>query len=234
MSIYPLLVPDGICEQDCSCGIDSAPDDEKNPSARECEQRELSLCAAVGAVLFASTRPLTAETLSEVCNANISDIEDALERIKTVFSSDVVGFSVIEIGGGFQLRTDPRAARAIQKLVGPKAKRLSRAAAETLAVVAYKQPVQRSEIEAIRGVDALPTLKTLLESKLIRIVGRGDAVGQPTLYGTTESFLERFGLRDLSELPSVRDIAQLAEDPGEADGSEIEQGAEEPGGDAQT
>ncbi len=178
-------------------------------------ESELALSARLGALLFASTRPLSIETLAEAVSAEAGAVETAIESLKLVLSGDELGFSLIEVSGGYQLRSDPRAAKTVQKLIGPKGKRLSRAAAETLAVVAYKQPVQRSEIEAIRGVDALPTIKTLLDAKLIRIVGRGDAVGQPTLYGTTESFLERFGLRDLAELPPVREIEQLVEEPGE-------------------
>ena len=98
-----------------------------------------------------------------------------------------------------------------------RSKRLSKAAAETLAIVAYRQPVQKAEIEAIRGVDAIQTVKTLLDAKLIRIVGRDTTPGTPALYGTTDVFLEKFGLADLSELPSVRELKELESEPDESE-----------------
>ena len=97
-----------------------------------------------------------------------------------------------------------------------KPRKLSQAALETLAVVAYQQPVVKSEIDKIRGVDVAPTIKTLLERKLIKILGYQASVGQPALYGTTEDFLSIFGLNALSELPSLRDLKALVKEPGEA------------------
>lgn len=122
------------------------------------------------------------------------------------------------MGGSYQYRSLPSLKPTIQKMVTAKMKRLSKAAAETLAVVAYKQPVTRAEIEAIRGVDALPTLRTLLDGILIRIIGREDTPGSPALYGTTDKFLERFGLADLSELPTIREVTELMDEPSEFDG----------------
>ena len=96
-------------------------------------------------------------------------------------------------------------------------RRLSPPALETLAIVAYRQPIVKSDVEKIRGVDATPTLKTLLEKGFVRIVGHRDSVGQPALYGTTEKFLHVFGIRSLSELPTLRDLKELESDPGEVD-----------------
>ena len=179
------------------------------------EGLQLSLIAKISAVLFVSPRPQTIDTFSKATGATAEEVETALHELACLYQEDLHGFSLVTVGDAYQLRTSPRAAKTIQALIPPRAKRLSRAAAETLAVIAYKQPVQRAEIESIRGVDALPTLKTLIESGLIRVVGRDSAAGQPALYGTTPKFLERFGLKDLSELPTVRELGQLSEDPGE-------------------
>ena len=179
----------------------------------------IAITAKLCSLLFVAPKPLTAEVLAEAAREDIEETEAALLEIQGFFSDDVHGFSLEEVMGGYQFRTAPSVASTLKRLIPARAKRLSRAAAETLAVIAYKQPVQRAEIEAIRGVDALPTLKTLLDAKLVRIIGREDTVGQPALYGTTPAFLEKFGLNDLSELPSIREIEELSTEPGE--GSEI-------------
>ncbi len=176
----------------------------------------LPLSARIGALLFVSTRPLTVETLAELSRSSEEDVDAAIETLQNDLREETHGFSLYEVGGAWQMRTSPRNSSVVQRLIPPRARRLSRAAAETLAVIAYKQPVQRAEIEAIRGVDALPTLRTLLDARLIRIVGREATPGQPALYGTTGTFLEKFGLRDLSELPTVRELVELAEEPGES------------------
>lgn len=176
----------------------------------------LGLPAQISALLFIATAPLSIEDIARVTGSTHDAVQDALSRVQEFYIDSVHGFSLVDVNGGYQLRTASAALSVISKFRPPKAKRLSRAAAETLAVVAYKQPVHRAEIESIRGVDALPTLKTLLDSKLIRIVGKEDSVGHPALYGTTPRFLEIFGLRDLSDLPSMRDLQQFAKEPGDA------------------
>ena len=169
----------------------------------------LSPVAVVSSLLFVSAKPLSFDALLEATELQAPDLEAAIEELRHLFQDDLHGFCLAEVAGGFQFRSSPRAAVAIKRLLPPKSKRLSRAAAETLAVIAYKQPVERSEIEAIRGVDSLPTIRTLLDAKLIRIVGNQDTPGRPALYGTTTAFLEKFGLRDLSQLPSLRELDQL-------------------------
>ena len=177
---------------------------------------DLPLLARVSSLLFVSPRPLSIDTIAQATDATHEDVEVILAELANIYREEYHGFSLHQVGESYELRSSPKAASTIRRLIPARAKRLSRAAAETLAVIAYKQPVQRSEIEAIRGVDALPTLKTLLDAALIRVVGRDNSVGQPALYGTTTRFLERFGLRDLSELPTVRELSQLAAEPGEA------------------
>ena len=178
---------------------------------------EVPLRAAVSALLFVSSKPLTIETLARASRATTEDVAEVLALLSAELTADAFGFVLVEVAGAYQLRSAPSLAVVVKRLVRQRDRRLSRAAAETLAVVAYKQPVGRAEIEAIRGVDALPTLKTLLDAKLVRIVGRDSSVGHPALFGTTDRFLERFGLADLSELMSVKEVEQLVRDPGEGD-----------------
>ena len=179
------------------------------------------LAKEISALLFVSTKPMPLEKLTEIFNNNSEDeIRLAISTVKDKIDASDLGFELLTIGDSFQLRSRPDLASTIQKLITPKMKRLSKAAAETLAVVAYKQPVSKAEIEAIRGVDALPTIKTLLDAKLIRVIGREDTPGSPALYGTTPYFLEKFGLTDLSHLPTVREITELEGEPSEAE-SEI-------------
>ncbi len=175
------------------------------------------LAARLGSILFVSPKPMTVDTLAYITKAPVNEVEEALAELALTFDPLRCGFSLCEVAGAWQLRTAPGLAKIVHALIPPKARKLSRAAAETLAVVAYKQPVQRAEIEAIRGVDALPTLKTLLEARLIRVVGTEESVGRPALYGTTQVFLEKFGLRDLSDLPPIRELLQVEADLGEGE-----------------
>lgn len=177
----------------------------------------LPLEAQVGSILFVSVKPVTIQTLVEATKAEPEEIEEALSKLKDYLKPEVNGFHLEEISGSWQLRTPVASRRVINRMIPPKARRLTKAAAESLAIIAYKQPVQRAEVEAIRGVDALPTLRTLLDARLIRIVGRDSSPGQPALYGTTNTFLEKFGLNDLSELPSIRELVEIAADPGESE-----------------
>ena len=175
----------------------------------------LNLEATISSLLFVSPRPLSADRIAEILETDLNEVVHILNHLKSFYQEEIFGFSLQEINNGWQFRSSVRASWAIKKLFPPKARRLSRASFETLSIIAYKQPVQRVQIEAIRGVDSMATVKTLLDEKLIRIVGHEDVAGQPTLYGTTEKFLEKFGLKDLSDLPSVRDITALVEEPGE-------------------
>lgn len=205
-----------------------APDQEATEEGEHLHLEELSsleplpLPAQVASLLFVSLRPLSLEQLATLTHADPETIEEVISTLSAELSEERFGFGIEDVGGSYQLRTSPRAARVVQRLIPPKSRRLSRAAAETLAVVAYKQPVQRAEIETIRGVDALPTLRTLLDARLIRIVGREASPGQPALYGTTSVFLEKFGLRDLSELPTLRELVELSQEPGETGPEESE------------
>lgn len=178
------------------------------------DERE-SLVPEINALLFSSSKPLSLKKLSKCTKADEEQVSNALDEIFLMFSAEVHGFSLAEVSGRYQFRTPPELSETLKRLHPPKLRRISQAAAETLSVIAYKQPVQKGEIESIRGVDALPTIKTLLDAKLVRIVGSEDVAGTPALYGTTDLFLERFGLSDLSDLPSIADLEAIELEPGE-------------------
>jgi len=179
------------------------------------QAEELPLGARISAVLLAAGKPVALNTIAKAVKEKKGTVEAAIDNLASLYKDEIHGFSLSQVQGGYQFRTAPGAAAAIREMIPPKAKRLSRAAAETLAVIAYKQPIQRAEIEAIRGVDALPTLKTLLDARVIRTIGRDEDIGKPALYATTETFLERFGLNDLTELPTIPELRELDAEPGE-------------------
>ena len=176
---------------------------------------ELSeLKAIVEALIFVSEEPITDNQLTSVLEEigiTKEELSVALEDIKRNFNEDQSrGLQLSQVAGGYQFRTKESCASWIQKLSVPKPVKLSQAGLETLAIIAYRQPIVRSEIEGIRGVDAGGVLKTLLERDLIRIIGRRDEPGQPLIYGTTKGFLETFNLKNLHELPTLTDIEELA------------------------
>jgi len=163
------------------------------------------------AILFVSGEPLSVDRmLGVVEGVSRAELVSALQALRADYAAEGRGLQLVEVAGGFQIATRPDCAPWIKRLERAKeGARLSRSAMETLAIVAYKQPVVRGEIEQIRGVDSAAVLKTLLERRLIRIVGRKDSPGRPILYGTTRQFLQAFGLKDLADLPALRDIKEL-------------------------
>jgi segregation and condensation protein B len=141
-----------------------------------------------------------------------AELVAALRALQAEYAAEGRGVQIVEIAGGFQVTTRPDCAPWIKRLEKAKAAaKLSRSSMETLAIIAYKQPLVRSEIEQIRGVDTAGVLHTLLHRKMIRIVGRKDNPGRPIMYGTTKQFLQAFGLKDLADLPALRDIKDLKE-----------------------
>ena len=165
------------------------------------------------AILFVSGEPLSVDRmLGAVDGVDRAELTSALRALQADYAAEGRGLQLVEVAGGFQIATRPDCAPWIKRLERAKeGARLSRSAMETLAIVAYKQPVVRAEIEQLRGVDTAAVLKTLLERRLVRIVGRKDAPGRPIMYGTTRQFLQAFGLKDLSDLPALRDIKELKE-----------------------
>ena len=185
--------------------------------------------AIIEALLFVSEVPLSLSKIKELLSMYThGEITAALEDLREVYAGESHGFAVVEVAQGYQLRTKPEYAGWVRKLNKMTPTRLSRAALETLAVIAYKQPLLRSEVEAIRGVVVGGVLHLLLEKKLIKIMGRKNVPGRPFLYGTTQKFLEVFSLQDLSSLPSLKELEGFARGPAEAEGAEAGEAQAEP------
>jgi len=170
--------------------------------------------AVIEALVLASEAPLSLEKMSLILEGvEKSGIKEALDGLISGYEERGSGIVLQEVAGGYQFRTRPELGIWVKKLKGTKPASLSPAALETLAIVAYRQPVVKTEIESIRGVDVSAPLKGLLEKRLICIVGRKDVPGKPIIYGTTRRFLEVFNLKDLSELPTLRELKELNENP---------------------
>ena len=163
----------------------------------------------VEALIFASPDPITPKTLFKLLESEPrEDVETALEALKKDYERPG-GLQLVEVAGGYQIVTRPELHEWVRQLFHERSKqKLSLPALETLAVIAYKQPATGPEITGIRGVDPSGVLGTLLERRLIKVVGRKAVVGRPFLYATTREFLSRFGLNDLSDLPKVEDMAE--------------------------
>ncbi len=171
------------------------------------------LCRIIEALLFVADGPLSAEQIQEaVSEASTEEITASLEELEALYGDGNRGIALFRVGNGFQILTRPEMSGWVERLLaGRRRQRLSRAALEVLAIVAYRQPITRGEIETVRGVDCGATLHTLLERKLVTIKGRARAVGHPLLYATTPLFLEHFGLSAIEELPKLEEFAALAD-----------------------
>jgi segregation and condensation protein B len=158
-------------------------------------------------LIFVSETPIRLETLAEVLPESTKEaILEGIRRIQKEYEEDSRGLQLVEVANGYQFRTKPKWAEWIHRLKKAKAVKLSRSALETLAIVAYRQPIIRPEVEEIRGVDSGWVLRTLLEKGLIKMMGRKDIPGRPIVYGTTKAFLELFSLSALSDLPTLKEI----------------------------
>ncbi|MBI5233449.1 MAG: SMC-Scp complex subunit ScpB [Deltaproteobacteria bacterium] len=172
------------------------------------EKHELN--ALIEAILFAADEPLSIERLSNVLEGiKKEDIREAIKELKEGFCLDNRGLYIEDVANGYQMRTKAEYSAWIRRLYKTAPSKISKASMETLAMIAYRQPVTRGEVESIRGVDSAAVLKTLMDRRLVRIVGRQDLPGRPVVYGTTREFLEVFGLNDLSSLPSLKDMERV-------------------------
>lgn len=169
---------------------------------------EDKLKAVLECMLFVSPQPLTTKHVATALGQDELAVEEAMHELQLDFA--LRGLQVIRVAGGYQMCTKPEYAEFISLLLKPERTRLSRAGLETVAIVAYRQPITQPEIEAIRGVNSDGVLKTLTERNLIKQAGRKESPGRPILYATTDEFLNYFGLADLSELPELEDV-QLPE-----------------------
>jgi segregation and condensation protein B len=169
---------------------------------------DAQLKAIVEALVFASPDPLTTKGLAKVLDAEPQEsIERAVEALKADYGR-AGGLQLVEVAGGFQIVTRPDLHEWVRRLFHERTtQKLSVAALETLAVIAYKQPITAAEITDVRGVNTAGVLGTLIDRRLVKIVGRKPVVGRPFMYATTREFLNRFGLRDLNDLPKVEDLA---------------------------
>ncbi len=163
----------------------------------------------IEAILFVSDKPVSIATLKDVLKeVDPTDIRTFIEELNNEYDSSQRSFSIKEIAGGFQMLTDPVYSTWISSLYKKPSDRMTGPALETLAIVAYKQPLTRSDIEAIRGVNVDGVLRTLEERGYIRSRGRLDAPGRPILYGTTTEFLQHFGLKSLEDLPKLKEFQE--------------------------
>ena len=169
-----------------------------------------NLKAVIEALIFISDTPITEARIKGILeDIKEKEISSAINNLMREYEERDGGILLREIAGGYQFRTGEAMAPWVQKLRGQKPVTLSPAAMETLAVVAYRQPVMKSEIEKVRGVDVSGSLRGLLEKNLVRMMGRKNVPGRPIIYGTTRKFLETFGLNTLSDLPTLREFKEL-------------------------
>ena len=188
-----------------------AADERPEKPARAMPPEALATCkAAIEAILFASPDPIRSRKLAEALRDTGIDargVRKLVGELAKEYDAARRGIAIEEVAGGFQILTRPEYADYVAAAFGGGGGgKLSQAALETLAVVAYKQPVTRADVEAIRGVQAGPLLRTLLHKGLIRITGRAEVLGRPLLYGTTDKFLQHFGLKSINELPKVEEL----------------------------
>jgi segregation and condensation protein B len=191
--------------------VNEAPHAESLSDARPHSIAELQ--AILEALLFVSAEPLPMNRLVAVLGTvSKGEVEEALHHLGRALDQEGHGVRLVAVAGGYRLVTKQDYASWVKRLDKAKtAAKLSRSALESLAIIAYKQPLVRAEVEEIRGVETSGVIRTLLERKLVRIVGRKEVPGRPIMYGTTKFFLEHFGLSDLSQLPPLREFKELGE-----------------------
>ena len=167
----------------------------------------------VEALLFASSEPLTQKKINLIFDEDPPNLDRCVEALTEKYMSGNFGIEILSVAGGYQIRTKPEHDIYVRRLLNKTGQlHLSQAALETLSIIAYKQPISRSDIEAIRGVDCAGVLKTLLKKTLIKIRGRDEGPGRPLMYATTDEFLQAFGLSRLADLPKLKEVAELLEE----------------------
>ncbi|MCL4138253.1 UNVERIFIED_CONTAM: hypothetical protein GTU68_066937 [Idotea baltica] len=170
-------------------------------------------------MLFVNSEPLTIKRISEITERTLEEVEVAMSEIRDGYLEETSGLQLVEIKQGgeqaLQIRSKAELAIVLTKLKAGRPRRLSKPSLETLSIVAYRQPIVKSDIDKIRGVDSAPTVKTLLDRKLISIIGHQASVGQPALYATTDEFLSIFGLKNIADLPTLRELNEIESEPGE-------------------
>lgn len=175
---------------------------------------ESNLKSAVEALIFASEKPITADQIKKVLgNLDASEVKKIIDELRNEYGSANRGMRIIEIAGGFQMITSSVFAPFLKKLFKNRYnEKLSKPALESLAIIAYKQPLTKAEIESLRNVNVDGVMKSLIDKNLIRICGRKKVPGRPFVFGTTREFLEHFGLKSLDDLPKMEDFTVMAEE----------------------
>jgi len=167
--------------------------------------------SVIESLLFVADGPQTLQRFGEVLDGvDKQTLQDAVNELQSELDGQNRGVQLVEVAGGYQLRTAKANADWVKKFLGGRPARMGKATLETLAIVAYRQPITRAEIEAIRGVDVDGVIATLLERNLIRAVARKDVPGRPFLYGTTGEFLQLFNLKDLTHLPTLKEMEEIS------------------------
>jgi segregation and condensation protein B len=165
--------------------------------------------AVLEIILFLSGEPVTLSTIKDVIEVPEPEIKRLMDELILKYREQNGGLLIVEIANGYQMVTNPEYSEWVRKFKGSQlSTKLSMPALETLSIIAYKQPIIKAEIEQLRGVNSDSAIKTLLEKRLIKVIGRKDAPGRPFLYGTTKEFLKYFGLKDLTELPTLKDLVR--------------------------
>jgi len=208
-------------------------DTDRQSEAFEPDPAEMETIATVEAILFGADKPLSPGSISRIAALEgVRPVRRAIETLNSRYEEVGASFRVVQIAGGYQMQSLPEYSDVLGRLHSSRSdSRLSQAAMETLAIIAYRQPALRADVEAIRGVSCGEVIRGLMEKNLVRIVGRADEIGRPMLYGTTRRFLEVFGLNRLDDLPNAerlrQPMAQVAEDdaaPTEADVAQADAG----------
>jgi len=182
-------------------------DEEQADLLQQSPDVEPTVESAVEAVLFASDEPLTAARLADIVGTSARQIRQHIKNLNDKYRANNNAFRIEQIAGGYQMLTLSPYNHWLKKLLRVRSdSKLSPAALETLAIIAYKQPVMRADIEAIRGVAAGEIIRNLMYKGLVKIVGRAEVLGRPMLYGTTKKFLETFGLNSLKDLPKIEEL----------------------------
>ena len=201
----PVVPPTSEEPDDAEPAVPQANEKDLKPQDSESLKPQVSeedLTRTVEALLFAAEEPLPPREIARAAGSDSAAVRKILKALKETYEQRRQPWELVEVANGYRLVTRAEFYPAIQRLKTQTAQRkLTQAALETLALIAYRQPISRAEIESARGVGAGPVLRLLLEKKLVRIAGRGQSLGQPLLYGTADYFLEHFGLRNIQDLP---------------------------------
>lgn len=184
---------------------------EQEPAAAVEVNTQITTESVIEAILFASDEPLSADRLVKIAefNGGVKQVKNCIETLNQQYQQSGRAFRIEEIAGGYQMMTLPEYNNWLKNLLRQRAdNKLSPAALETLAIIAYKQPIIRADIESIRGVACGEMVRSLMYKGLVKIVGKAEVLGRPLLYGTTKKFLEVFGLSDLKDLPKAEELKQ--------------------------